>query len=1515
MDKLQITKKQNLDIKTLLDLFLHNGYSQQDIKGKDIILLIGQKRSGKSSTAKYLLGYKIQKNNNQIQKENLDSTEELKTGHLKYSQTLSLYESEFNDIFLCDSHGFFDNCDLEIEIFNECQLIKVIQNCNSIRLVMVVSYIELSSQRGVIINEVYEIISRIFNILEKEQFEKINFLFTKVPNQDENLVIQEINYFIQGSYHQDMKKLDFLNVLLDKVQQKRSLLTVDPFNINYQSIMKKILDQEPIINPSQVFSLSFQYKSLKNLTDFIYETADSVIKMLKNGQYMSTMETMRDIKRLKDYIRNQYLLTIYQDLENEIIKNFNKQNKKAFDAFREAAQQCNTITCQNIKEIRDLINQLNVIDEQKANLFEDGQFQTSENEFKALIEDVCSEIGETIKKEFPKEIEKVKTCILNLKNISEITSLGSIVYKESQKQIASVLSNEKQNLEDLSNQIYIKQKNVDINSIKENVSQVVQKLNFIKQIHKYFNGFIIDSEEDSFYAAFINNQQNNNKKTLSNLKQNIDKIYEAVYDEKFSDDENQINLDLMLPSFEINLLKILSSNKSYSENIPGCEDNYNQVLQYIKLFNQNILSLIIEIIEDPFYFKSLEFILKLEDKLRKQLDDDFILDQIADNNKQIKEVIVKKIHYEAKEAEIILQIYQQEIEESSSDDDDENYKKFCPNYSRKENISQKKDFLKLQKSIDFLIKLEWTDKYFQSRLAQNILKKLVQKLTNNINDCIEKIKKILNTRSQNQLMFYIQKLTSMNIFQNINTDFKQKYEECINYIINAIKEFINDLNRDNNLNSYQLIIINQNIWYLKKFNKLDIRCEIKQSSKSSLQTITDFMQNYTKRNFEKIDQLLQGQIDKNMSECSEFIKQSKQIAQYYKKIESIIKGYTFTELSDKIKNVFQQIVNDYQQKYDQMEDLQEIQESFNIIEMFVKRVEEIDLIKQEFKKLPTPREIINLKFEYIDTLIRNEEFQDLDKEIQLFLKLDNKKYKQKLEKQLIKFSNVVSNETLQINSILSQLKDGNIVLIVSVQNNLQKISQIHGILKKNFMDTLFQNLQKDLNIFLSDLVKTLNEYQKQVLITNINQLNFTIMEHHYELIKKFINSIAIFQQIFQQDKWEDFIQQSIENIKNQIEKNILDLHKAKELKPLIILLSKLKESQQQNSVFQVSFEKEIINTNEEIKSTFEKEVQNIIKKIQSQNLTYYKDLKALKRLTDQIKFFDLQQHKEYFVKLFEFGEKINQESKYIYLDIQKYIVQSDYEQAKLQFLLQIKEVEEEEEEDLNKMIESAENQIEQALFIINNQFHSIDAKIFQSYLYSFYKKLQIIEQFGSQQQQECFYEIILKFLKLINSKSFQIIEGELQNLYEDQKLLMEYQVRNPHQKINWKRYDDFLQILNLNKELFDISVELKNIKKIGLKILSYDQLLQKINDKFCFDFEDSMKKNNCRITIRILIQIEEFFFSDNTNLIDTHKLREQIQLKFDELNKEKNQKGQLDDSKLSILNHLIGFTTQYPINI
>ncbi|KAL4512821.1 hypothetical protein ABPG72_017506 [Tetrahymena utriculariae] len=1564
MDQSQIVnKEQSLDTKKLINLFKESAVAQNNVRDKNIIILVGPTGSGKSTTANYLLGCQMYENHIkqikeingrscEIEYEVIDSYGNFEIGHSTQSHTLALQIAQLkNNCFLCDSPGFFDNRGAEIEIVNASSLNQFIASCASMRMVVLISYFELVAQRGALFKDIFELITRILKRPQKEQFDKITFLFTKVPQEKKvSSIIKEVVGFSDALKQEDsfqkQMMMDLLTAILDQLQSN-SISIVNPLDNNHEELVQKILNQALFENPSEEFCFSISEKSTQKICLYVEETINSVLKKQSKGQYDKVMEDMIEFKQLKDLIASDYLIGSYQDLQNEIAKNFEKQRHQAFKIFKEASERSNIFCNQNMQEIDQILKYLRIIDVYKERVFEEGSFQISEHQFKQEIEGVCSEIGQRIARDFPSNIESVKNHLQKLKDFSEQTSLGAQTYNQSQRKIKDKYKLDYDDFVKLSKQLHERINYLDLDKMKKDVSQIAQKVDFFKQIDQFISNFVLEAEQQNTYELLVKEQQEKNKELVQSVKTIIIKINKEIQDQpNFFDSDLLFNPKIsILPDFEINLLKILYQNIQYSVNIPDCEKNLDEALQDLKDFNQQVFDFIKENSKDDFQLFKLENILKILDSIRNL--DDLILGKTIEEYKQIKDQIKQKLFLKAAEGKEILQRYSEEFYEELEEEEKINEENGKINVQ-----NQKKDFNKLKKILQFLNSMLWTDSYFKIQFTHCKISKLERKLNEYLLQCKVKIDCLTENEDYFKIKYFLQKMSIMGIFQINNFDeqlnaCKQSIIEKVAQKNEVIEVFITNMEQETKFNISNWKTINEHVQHLKKTQILDTISEVKANSEKIMRGIANIIRTFYMKNFYSIEQLSQGQVELNDSDYmkySEFAEQVKIISLEYNDIQQLAQGYSYAKLNELVKKIYDKMVFDYLHAKQQQEDLQEIQASFDKIKRFIRYMSQFDFLSAQFNSLPTPKEAIQSAFKNLESLIRNGEFENLDYEIQVLNKLQNERDKQTLGNYLEKLYDKLSYLIKQIINMFQFQKNKQIDYSETLCTNFTSIQNILKLLKK-YQVQLFSQAQIDLSQFLLDFSKTYMKNQKQQIINFLMNFQFKEMEKQYDCLESIIGYLSKFKKVFNQDEWNTNIQNQLDDIALEMEKNVATLHDKNNLKNLQKLHYELEQAQKLNSGFLKTYQDEIVKTKNKIQQLFECYENNIQDQIKKQDFNYQSQLKVLKDFCLQDENRDDRLYNDCCARVQRIEEFISEESQKLNSDIQKHLENGNFKEV----IDQLKQQKKQDSVSFQKVLKYIQGKIQSSISLIKDCFPNIEVQCFQNNLKTILSSMSIVDKFKKEIDQiqendqviiqlsnyligqsnklfndcdrilngneesftpqifqilfkhELFFKILkeelneTEQLKQARSHYEMILKKLLQNLEKtltSQKLVKETMQVNSGLIRDWKKFDSLLQLLK-NDSLFGGSQELKmKIKQIGEQIETYEAIFKFIKT----NFENNIQTFSSSLQACDFVKVKEIIFilrkqsslnkEFNFEFVDINELLKQVESKVAELTKE-----------------------------
>ncbi|KAL4466765.1 hypothetical protein ABPG74_010362 [Tetrahymena malaccensis] len=1522
--------KYELDVKKLIDLFYQNQFVDTKVNGGEVILIVGPTGCGKSTTANYLLGSEMYQRkiikqqdldgeNFVYEEEVIDSKGPFQIGHSTQSQTPTLQIVNLqNDLFVCDTPGFFDNRGVEIEIANTFSLKKFILNCQSVRIVVLISYHEIKAQRGLLFQNVFEIVSNILKKHEKQSFEKIAFLFTLVPkDKSVNSLKKEVIEFYRNLKSGDTIMKEFLKVVLNQLESNQQII-ITPTDRKHENILQIILDQTPFTNPQEEICFKITEKSNQMLEQFVKEIKNSIFEQQQKGEYRSILEQMIILKQLRECLNEEQLTKQFFEIQTQIVSNFQQQKNKAIQIFKKDSKKNNSFCSQHISEIQKVIENLQIIEEYKDSVFEKYEFQLSVELFKQEIINICKKILQKIDRDFPEDFESVKVNLKKLKDISNETSFTQSICDLIQEDFIKKYHYEKQKFEEIIKQSYIRPSLLDIESIQKNISIIIKNLDLFTQVDQFLSDQIPGINQENTCQQTIQLLKFNNEQILETLKKMILDIQEQI--QLLQDDPHtSINLSLAkIPDFEIYMLKFQSQNLKYIEYISGCDKNYNEAIQYLNYFIiKQISDLQLDLWKDMKQSK-FENIIKM--LIRIISIDDIKYGFTFEKYYQMKDKIQQKIKKQAKQAKNTLTFYHKEMNEYEF-----NQKKI--DEQRKKNFLNKQinDFQKLTEDFNLIQSFKWLDEAFDVKLIQNIIENLKKDIQSYSEFCNLKIKGLLDRDDFIDLSFYLLKLKNISTLiskvQNISI---QQSE-----ILDEVREKMFEINKeiDEFLQNNQIDSFNKNQWrelsnyivYLKRNQILLIADKLKNDSIILLDKIKTFIRTYFEDNFKYIESLPKN-TDIQEANCRQFsqcINDAKLIQVEYEEIQSFLSEFSFQNLENLVRKVYNQMVFDYIQKKEQLEDFIEIQARYQQLNTFVQCFIQFDYFIRDFRKLPTPNQTILTMFKNLDKFIKNGDFVSIDQEIELLNKIVSNKEKQTLEQKLNQISSQACDEVNEL-YIIFQLKQNHSVNILNIQEklkiNLINVSQIQKILIK-FNNNLFQNLQMSLTQFLKDFNQKHIIYQKQQIFQLINNLQFNQMEQQYNQLQFIVSYLTKFQFIFDQNEWKVSIESEMESIYNDIIKLLLSLYNKSDLKYLLQLKKSLIEAEKCHSDFQNTIKQLIDKTQTKISQLFEDYEKTINEKIEKQDSNFQIELNALEYFIQNEEKTDALVQNNYQNRVYKIEEQIAEYKNSMFFDVQNILENEKIELA----ISQLDQLKYNDIQSFNKFLQKIQNMVEEKINLIKEQIPQIQIQNYEKELKLVLNYMKIIDKFqkgGKYQNYQLLNQLeshmfnkpqnlFEEFNQILNSRENCFTKQTLENLFkywhfynifeqftgqteqfQDQKstlsgilvkliqdlntlqIAQQNFIQNPSvnndQSICWKRYEALLQLLN-NKKLFQKYQELSSIQKIGKKILSYSsimeaQALEKLKTDSIYDSQMNELVNSISKADQYLSNIQAYPF-------------------------------------------------------
>ncbi|CAF3880981.1 unnamed protein product, partial [Rotaria sp. Silwood1] len=276
------------------------------IQGKDIVLLIGETGTGKSTTVQFLAGCKMSvtkvRINSEAYSDHITTTEPFKYPGLEHVISSPLCRSETRyltpvtiplkdvlgayengDITLCDAPGIGDTAGPEVDLANNVGVIEALKGCKSVKILVISSYTTLGG-RGEGIQRLAHILINMIHGVE-ERLESIVYAFTRYPpNENINALLLNIklNKVDQDRYLS--RDNVFVAVLKDMIQKTENdkAYKIDPIHGDRKPLIRELQRLCGIQYPQQVIRFSMSGETREAIINQIQRDKLNVICSLKH---------------------------------------------------------------------------------------------------------------------------------------------------------------------------------------------------------------------------------------------------------------------------------------------------------------------------------------------------------------------------------------------------------------------------------------------------------------------------------------------------------------------------------------------------------------------------------------------------------------------------------------------------------------------------------------------------------------------------------------------------------------------------------------------------------------------------------------------------------------------------------------------------------------------------------------------------------------------------------------------------------------------------------------------------------------------------------------------------------------------------------------------------------------------------------------------------------------------------------------------------------------------------------
>ena len=338
-----------LNVPEILRLVEKSNSAVELVKDQNIILFLGETGSGKSTTIHYLSGSKMIETvvdgmphigYSEVRNSDLNNvkTSPSSRSETRYISSVRVNPEDvgatFDDpVYLCDTPGFGDTAESEVDIANGAGMIMAIRGCKSVKPVVLISYKSVGDQMTGL-KKIIHLLAAM--IPEMNEYSKaFSFFFTKYPNRDKDGINATLRN-IKKNLNEEEEVDEGFKILINRMIQKtanRPATTIDPLGGNPIAILNDLMDSEAIKRPDEVFRFSLTEKSKAEIQLYLQIQQSSILKAADRSDYTLAIYKMNELRQLYQILQQNTIDQVYGECVSVLSKRLDAEYNSSISAI------------------------------------------------------------------------------------------------------------------------------------------------------------------------------------------------------------------------------------------------------------------------------------------------------------------------------------------------------------------------------------------------------------------------------------------------------------------------------------------------------------------------------------------------------------------------------------------------------------------------------------------------------------------------------------------------------------------------------------------------------------------------------------------------------------------------------------------------------------------------------------------------------------------------------------------------------------------------------------------------------------------------------------------------------------------------------------------------------------------------------------------------------------------------------------------------------------------------------
>ncbi|ETO02276.1 hypothetical protein RFI_35160, partial [Reticulomyxa filosa] len=439
------------NIKEMLELVEKAEEAAMEIKDKNVILFLGSTGTGKSTLIHFLAGSTMEKQivdgKPHIAPVNVkDALITVKTSPYAKSETRYIAAVPIDlkargviggsdTIVLCDTPGFEDTNGPEVDVANGVGIVKALQNCKSVKPVILMSYIALGNRMSCVKDLARTLVGIISSI--EDHLCAFSYVFTKFP-EDQKQYIHAFTKDTCDSIPKDEADEGYKAILTDIAKQTRkNVIAPDLLQDSSIELFESFINTKNFIkNPKEVFQPFLTEKSSAAVRLQVEKHKSDIILAFQHDNYQIAQIKLNELQALNNVLKNDSIESEYNDCAKKLTQQWNGKIEQAKSVFNKSIVAPHAISREDVLAYKKTIDELKSADPLRSHLKD----AISADALVQNLNDQTHHLINEIEKSMENEIA-LKVHLDKLAQVKNVFPNFASAYKQACQTLAKLLTN------------------------------------------------------------------------------------------------------------------------------------------------------------------------------------------------------------------------------------------------------------------------------------------------------------------------------------------------------------------------------------------------------------------------------------------------------------------------------------------------------------------------------------------------------------------------------------------------------------------------------------------------------------------------------------------------------------------------------------------------------------------------------------------------------------------------------------------------------------------------------------------------------------------------------------------------------------------------------------------------------------------------------------------------------------------------------------------------------------------